>query len=171
MSFHSVLKRAAPSGAAALAALSALAMDGAAANLTYAASLNQDLNSPKAPPGVLPASGHKQSVVRPGRAGQTPHAVTERALSAGPRPSAANTAITVNRLLAPRASDPKVPLPRENLVQEPAAYAPLNGPRIYGRGERGGAVLGFKIPIPADHGAFGSPTRSGGGQVRLDSAP
>jgi hypothetical protein len=168
MSFHSVLKRAAPSGAAALAAL---AIGGAAANLTYAASLNQDLNSPKAPPGVAPASGHKQSVVGPGKAGRAPPAVTERALSAGPQPSAANTANTVNRLLAPRASDPKVPLPQENLAQEPAAYAPLDGPRIFGRGEQGGAVLGFKIPIPADHGAFDSPTRSGSGQVRLDSAP
>jgi hypothetical protein len=168
MSFHSVLKRAAPSGAAALAAL---AIGGAAANLTYAASLNQDLNSPKAASGAAPAFRHKQTVVGPTKAGRAPHAVTERALSAGPQPSAADTARTVNRLLAPRSSDPKVPLPQENLAQEPAGYTPLDGPRIYGRGEQGGAVLGFKIPIPADHGAFDSPTRSGGSQIRPDAAP
>jgi len=168
MSFQSVLKRAAPSGAAALAAL---AISGGTANLTYAASLNQSLNSPEAPSGVAPASKHKQAVVGSGKAGRAPHIVTERALSAGPQPSAADTARTVNRLLAPRASDPKIPLPQENLGQEPAAYAPLDGPQIYGRGEPGGAVLGFKIPIPADHGAFDSPTRSGGRQIRLDAAP
>jgi len=60
----------------------------------------------------------------------------------------------VGRLLAERStgSDPDVPLPQRNLTVQEPAYAPLTGPRIYGRGEEGSVVLGLKIPIPADRG-------------------
>jgi hypothetical protein len=67
----------------------------------------------------------------------------------------------VGKLLAAQTgpSDPDVPLPQPNLsLREPAATA-LTGPRIYGRQEDGGAVVGLRIPIPADRGAFQHSTR------------
>jgi hypothetical protein len=74
----------------------------------------------------------------------------------------------VNKALNPGASDPNVPLPRADLSDasgnEPAT-ASSSGPRIFGRGEDGGAVLGLRVPIPADRNAPGATARYGVGQA------
>jgi hypothetical protein len=66
----------------------------------------------------------------------------------------------VNKAINPGASDPNVPLPRPNLSDgfgnEPQAST---GPRIFGRGEEGGGVLGLRLPIPADRNAAGATAR------------
>ena len=57
------------------------------------------------------------------------------------------------------ASDPNVPLPRANsdgAGNEPQAST---GPRIFGRSEDGGGVLGLRLPIPADRNAAGATAR------------
>lgn len=69
----------------------------------------------------------------------------------------------VGKLLAEQTgpSDQDVPLPQPNLtLHEPVR--PLSSPRLYGRQEEGGGVLGLRIPIPADRGAFKSSTRYSG---------
>jgi hypothetical protein len=67
----------------------------------------------------------------------------------------------VNKALNPGASDPDVPLPHPGLANltadQPASPA---GPRIFGRHEQGGGVLGLRMPFPTDRGATGGPTRS-----------
>jgi hypothetical protein len=70
----------------------------------------------------------------------------------------------VGKMLAERAdaSDPDIPLPQRNLTPQEPRSVPLAGPRIFGRGEEGGAVVGLRIPIPADRGAFQPNTRSSG---------
>jgi hypothetical protein len=74
----------------------------------------------------------------------------------------------VNKALNPGASDPNVPLPRADLSgasgNEPST-ASSSGPRIFGRGEDGGAVLGLRVPIPADRNASGGTARYGVGQA------
>ena len=66
----------------------------------------------------------------------------------------------VNKAINPGASDPNVPLPRANLSDgagnEPQAGT---GPRIFGRSEDGGGVLGLRLPIPADRNAAGATAR------------
>ena len=73
----------------------------------------------------------------------------------------------VNKALNPGASDPNVPLPRADLSDgsgnEPSTAG--GGPRVYGRGEDGGAVLGLRVPIPADRNASGATARYGAGQA------
>jgi hypothetical protein len=73
----------------------------------------------------------------------------------------------VNKALNPGASDPNVPLPRADLSDgygnEPSTAG--GGPRVYGRGEDGGAVLGLRVPIPADRKASGATARYGAGQA------
>jgi hypothetical protein len=73
----------------------------------------------------------------------------------------------VNKALNPGASDPNVPLPRADLPDaaagEPSSTA--GGPQIYGRGEEGGAVLGLRMPIPADRNVSGATTRYSGGEA------
>jgi hypothetical protein len=76
----------------------------------------------------------------------------------------------VNKALNPGASDPNVPLPRADLSDasgnEPStASGGSSGPRIFGRGEDGGAVLGLRVPIPADRNASGATARYGVGQA------
>ena len=70
----------------------------------------------------------------------------------------------VGKLLAPRASDPDVPLPHPNLAEPAAANAASNRPHIFGRGEEGGGVLGLRVPFPADRGGSTANTRSGSGR-------
>jgi hypothetical protein len=80
--------------------------------------------------------------------------------SATPIASAPSGAELVGKLLNQQTgpSDPDVPLPQPNLtLREPAR--PLSSPSIYGRQEDGGAVVGLRIPIPADRGAFQSHAR------------
>jgi hypothetical protein len=72
----------------------------------------------------------------------------------------------VNKALNPGASDPNVPLPRADLSdtgREPSRVG--SGPQIFGRGEDGGAVLGLRVPIPADRSAAGATARYGVGQA------
>ena len=78
----------------------------------------------------------------------------------------------VNKALNPGASDPNVPLPRADLSDgagnEPQAS---NAPRIFGRGEDGGGVLGLRVPIPADRNAAGTTARYGAGQANPELGP
>ena len=74
----------------------------------------------------------------------------------------------VNKALNPGASDPNVPLPRADLSDasgNESSTTTGSGPRIYGRGEDGGAVLGLRVPIPADRNASGATARYGAGQA------
>jgi len=144
-----------------------------ATGVAWASSLNQNLNSSEAVASARGAFGPIQSIVvaqaapqitPPARAGR--QTAPAKALSNVPQPSPIDTADTVNKLLAPRPSDPNVPLPRENLVQTQADEAPLTGPRLYGRDESAngivGGIIGLRIPIPADSGASAASTRSSG---------
>jgi hypothetical protein len=74
----------------------------------------------------------------------------------------------VNRAINPGASDPNVPLPRADLSDasgNPASQT-SSAPRIYGRQEDGGgAVLGLRVPIPADRNASEATARYGTRQV------
>jgi len=56
----------------------------------------------------------------------------------------------INKQLNPGPSDPNVPLPQAGLGQRPAEDSPLQAPTFYGRKEENGALLGFRVPIPAD---------------------
>ena len=73
-----------------------------------------------------------------------------------PAPSGAEI---VGNILAPHASDPDVPLPRADLTEAALPFETLSRPRIFGRGEEGGGVLGLRIPIPVRHSAFDADTR------------
>ena len=77
----------------------------------------------------------------------------------------------VNKALNPGTSDPNVPLPRADLPDasgnEPSGAG--GAPRIYGRGEDGGAVLGLRVPIPAERNASGVTARSSAGQANLEA--
>ncbi len=73
----------------------------------------------------------------------------------------------VNKALNSGGSYPNVPLPSTGLP-DAAASGPstaAGGPQIYGRGEEGGAVLGLRVPIPADRNASGATTRYSGGEA------
>ena len=62
----------------------------------------------------------------------------------------------VNKALNPGASDPDVPLPHPNLANSSVAQSGSPaGPRIYGRQEEGGGVLGLRMPIPAERNSTG----------------
>ncbi len=54
----------------------------------------------------------------------------------------------MGKLLAPGPGDPDVPLPNRDLSDSAAGGAAPSGPRIYGREETGGGVLGLRFPIP-----------------------
>jgi hypothetical protein len=77
----------------------------------------------------------------------------------------------VNKSINPGASDPNVPLPRADLSDGagPEPQTSSSAPRIYGRGEEGGAVLGLRVPIPADRNAAGATARYGAGQAGPES--
>ncbi len=131
--------------------------------LTYAGSLNQNLSIAQTLP--LGSEGTQSIVAGPAatRGAGKKAAGSPKSSSVAPPPTAEDTANTVNRMLAPRDADPSVPLPREDLAGSAFGASRSAGPTMYGRQEPGGAVLGFKIPIPADHGAFDGRTRSGSG--------
>ena len=66
----------------------------------------------------------------------------------------------INKALKPGASDPDVPLPHPDLAKPPGPGQPLfTGPHMYGRGEQGGALLGYRVPIPADRSGSAASTR------------
>lgn len=54
----------------------------------------------------------------------------------------------VNKLLSPDRGDPEAPLPAAGLPDKSTVSKPSDGPRIYGREETGGGVLGLRFPIP-----------------------
>jgi hypothetical protein len=56
----------------------------------------------------------------------------------------------INKQLNPGPSDPNVPLPQAGLGQRAAEDPALQGSAFYGRKEENGALLGFRVPIPAD---------------------
>src|ERR1700730_12054737 len=68
----------------------------------------------------------------------------------------------VDDIVNPGASDPNVPLPRADLSDasgNESSTASSSGPRIFGRGEDGGGVLGLRVAIPADRNAPGATAR------------
>ena len=74
-----------------------------------------------------------------------PHAGTPQASPIAPK---ANGSAEVGKLLAPGPGDPNVPLPNRDLSAPASGNAASAGPRIYGREETGGGVLGLRFPIP-----------------------
>jgi hypothetical protein len=68
-----------------------------------------------------------------------------------PSPIAQPSSVDViNKQLNPGPSDPNVPLPQAGLGQRTAEDPALQAPTFYGRKEENGALLGFRVPIPAD---------------------
>jgi hypothetical protein len=87
-------------------------------------------------------------VVHPASAADAKRSAPPAAVKVAPAPSGSEL---VGKLLHEQngPSDPDVPLPQRGLTptQSPASV-PLAGPRIFGRQEDGGGVLGLKFPIP-----------------------
>lgn len=134
------------------------------ANLTYAATLNQNLRIPGSSPLGLVADMRAGSVGSQ-RAGALQVAQAGRTLpgtKSSERPETA--AEIVGRMLAPGASNPDVPLPHPDLSEKFSertdTRSPLKGPTPYGRGEAGGGVLGFRVPIPVNRSAASGATTS-----------
>jgi hypothetical protein len=148
---------------------------------TYAASFNQNLGIwpvlpassaalLEAPPVVVGPVGALLPVAEPQPQieAQAKRKAPLPAPAAEPVPSGADI---VNKMLSPGPSDPSVPLPRQDLPQGNAAAPPSAiGPRIFGRGEEGGGVLGLRVPFPADRNATGANTRYGSGGAGPESA-
>jgi len=136
-----------------------LALPGVAGAWTFDQTLGVWRDQPT--PAVTPSSEAK------------PRPVTVQAKTKAPLPkpmverTPSNVEI-VNKALNPGASDPNVPLPRADLSDasgNESSTTAGGGPRIYGRGEDGGAVLGLRVPIPADRNASGATARYGVGQT------
>ncbi|MBV8393620.1 MAG: hypothetical protein JOY81_10605 [Alphaproteobacteria bacterium] len=153
---------------AAVAIVAAFAAGAGVQSEGYASSLNQNVSSGA----VLMAQNDVPAmtqgfVVAPKAAPAPKGAPKPAAPGVAPPTSAVDTANTVNKLLAPRPSDPNVPLPQEDLAQVPSENGPLTGPRFYGRNESQngvlGGVFGLRIPIPATGGLSHGSTTSGGG--------
>jgi hypothetical protein len=71
----------------------------------------------------------------------------QAALPATSQPSSIDV---INKQLNPGPSDPNVPLPQVGLSQQAGEDPALHGSAFYGRKEENGALLGFRVPIPAD---------------------
>ena len=157
----------------AVAVAMALAVGVGLENESYASSLNQNVNS-GAPSRALIVAQNDQSsstqgfvvAPKPAPVAKTTKAAKPQAPGVQPLPSPVDTANTVNKLLAPRPSDPNVPLPQQDLAQVPSENGPGSKSRFYGRNESEngvlGGVFGFKIPIPATGGVSSRSTTSGG---------
>lgn len=138
------------------------------ADFTHAATLNRNLgigsetvdrSTKVALPVVAIPLTNPSSAARPEIVAQAQKKVPPPSIAS---PAQAPTgAEVVGKLLAPRASDPDVPLPLPNLAEKSQAEAPLTGPQLYGRGEQGGGILGLRVPIPVDRGGSSGNTRSG----------
>jgi hypothetical protein len=151
-----------------VAALTAGALAALSADFTYAAVLNQNLGirperaEPRAeatplmvpaPVAVLAPGGGPAAVIPvQAKPASRPVGISE------PVPSAAEI---VGKLLAPKASDPNVPLPHPDLQAKSEAGAPLTGPTLYGRSEPGGGILGLRVPIPVERSGSAGTTRYG----------
>jgi hypothetical protein len=153
---NSVFRYAAGGLAGALAAL--------LANLTYAETLNQNLRiALEAPQSLVVGDGGRTTATersRPVRIAQAKKPLPG-VKSAEPPATAAEI---VGKMLAPGASNPDVPLPHPDLAEKFAdrteVEGPLRGPTPYGRGETGGGVLGFRVPIPVERGPAAGATIS-----------
>ena len=91
--------------------------------------------------------------------GPQPIVVADRATA-----SPDNAAEIVGRMLAPGASNPDLPLPHPGLSEEFSVRTdverPLTGLTPFGRGETGGGVLGFRLPLPGPRGPTDRTTTS-----------
>jgi hypothetical protein len=134
------------------------------ANLTYAETLNQNLQiAPQAPqPLVVGKDGGMTPAERP-RPVQIAQA-KKPLPGIKPAEPPATAAEIVGKMLAPGASNPDVPLPHPDLAEKFAdrtdVQGPLKGATPYGRGETGGGILGFRVPIPVDRRDTGGTTTS-----------
>lgn len=113
--------------------------------------------------GTAPLSRRSPSVqISPAKPLPGPVGISE------PAPTAAEIA---GKSLAPRTSDPDVPLPHPDLAVKSEPPAALTGPMLYGRQEPGGGILGFRMPIPAERSGTGANTIYGGGSTPASSLP
>jgi hypothetical protein len=116
------------------------------------------------------------AVASPSEAKPRPESVHAKTKALPPTPMVERTPTNVeivNKALNPGASDPDVPLPRADLSDAPGnepSTASGSGPRIFGRGEDGGGVLGLRVPIPADRNASGATARYGTAQASQEPA-
>lgn len=164
---NSIFRGVAGSLAGAVAAL--------AGNLTYAATLNQNLQvAREAPQGLVGdfhAGGTEAERFRPVRIAEARKPLPGLKAAGAP----ATAAEIVAKMLAPGASNPDVPLPHPDLSERfsdrTQAEGPLKGPTPYGRGEAGGGVLGVRMPIPVERGAATGTTTSSPVVSGPESAP
>jgi len=107
------------------------------------------------PPAARPRPAANAAVKAPPRSSLTP---------AETQPTGAEI---VGKLLSPGASDPDVPLPHPDLAErsDPAPES-LSGPKLFGRRESGGGVIGLRMPIPVDRSGATAATRSSGSGTR-----
>jgi hypothetical protein len=162
----SIFRCAAGGLAGALAVLSA--------DLAYASTLNQSLRiAREAPQWLVADTASAAATVRTVRAVQIAEAKKPFPGIKSPEASATAAEI-VGRMLAPGASNPDVPLPHPDLSEKfserTEVQGPLKGPTLYGRGETGGGVLGFRLPIPVDRSAVRQTTTSSSVAVGPESS-
>jgi hypothetical protein len=131
---------------------------------TYAASLNEGVS---APPVVAPVTLALPATSR-FAVGAKAKPAAKKALSDTVQPSAEATAAVVNKMLAPRGADVGA---QEDLAQAPSSTTSYDGPRIYGRGEPGGAVLGLKFAIPVNRESSDPHTTYSGTAGETGGAP
>lgn len=145
------------------------------ANLTCAATLNQNLRISLQPPQWLVADTAKVAATAGTLRGVQIAEVRKPLPGIKSSEPPATAAEIVGKMLAPGASNPNVPLPHSDLSEEFSArtevQGPLKGPTPYGRGETGGGVLGFRVPIPVDRSASSGTTTSSPTAVRPEPAP
>jgi hypothetical protein len=122
--------------------------------------------SPLSPPVVSMPAAVPPPVVRPRPAAPGASKAPPRSslTSVETQPSGAEI---VGKMLAPGASDPDVPLPHPDLAERhDSAPESLSGPKLYGRGETGGGIIGLRVPIPVDRNGGAATTRSSVGGDR-----
>lgn len=149
---------------------------------TYAASFNRNLANEAALPALAgavfqpfgtPLIGGAPVVAVPALAPSSQRQAQARTKAPLPSPAverAPSGADIVNKMLTPGPSNPNVPMPRADLAEDSAAsQSSSNRPRIFGRGEEGGGVLGLRVPIPADRNLAKPNTTSGDGGTGAES--
>ncbi len=144
-----------------------------AAGVVYAATLNQSLRiAPEAPLWLVADGAATAPATGRLRAAQVAEA-GKRLPSVGSSETPATAAEIVGRMLAPGPSNPDVPLPHPDLSEKfsdrTEGREPLKGPTPYGRGETGGGILGFRVPIPVERSNAGGTTTSSPVAVRPES--
>lgn len=145
------------------------------ANLTYAETLTQNLRiALEAPQSLVVGNGGGTTATQRSRPVQIAQAKkSQPGIKPGEQPATA--AEIVGKMLAPGASNPDVPLPHPDLAEKFAdrtdVQGPLKGPTPFGRGETGGGVLGFRVPIPVERGPTAGATTSSSEAARLGTSP